>query len=148
MFPMTFLKPRTLSKSNRKKKLSSNQIYFSILVMAKVTWVSWQNDASFWIRTSNICSLTANMSHVWNVCIKWSYLFRISRFIARKVAWASDDLLILNFFWFLRRHEFRICIFELRFFQKFCSREHSKRLLGRWRKIENSKIHFLATNII
>ena len=86
----------------------------------------------------------ANSEHVWNVCIKWSYLFRISRFIARKVAWASDDLLILNFFWFLRRHEFRICIFELRFFQKFCSREHSKRLLGRWRKIENSKIHFFG----
>ena len=55
---MTFFKPRTLSKLNRRKKLLSNQIYFSILAMARVTWVSGQNDAM--IRTANICSLTAN----------------------------------------------------------------------------------------
>ena len=110
-------------------------------------WAKWFK--SFY---KNRGHLFANSEqHVWNVCINWSYLFEISRMIARKVAWAfkaSGDLLILNLFRFLRRHEFRICIFELRIFQKFYSKEHLKRFLGRWRKIENSKIHFLATNII
>ena len=77
-------------------------------------WAKWCND-------KNRKHLFANSEqHVWNVCINWSYLFEISRIIARKVAWAfkaSGDLLILNLFRFLRRHEFRICIFELRIFQ-------------------------------
>ena len=70
--------------------------------------------------------------HVWNVCINWSYLIEISRLIAWKVGSfkASGDLLILNSFRFLRRHEFIICIFELRIFQKFYSKEHLKEIFG------------------
>ena len=131
MFPRTFSKLRTISRLNRWKRLSSNQIYFSILAMARVTWVSGQNDASFLDKNREY--LFANSEqHVWNVCINWSYLIEISRLIAWKVGSfkASGDLLILNSFRFLRRHEFIICIFELRIFQKFYSKEHLKEIFG------------------